>query len=203
MGRIAGATGAQTRQRLLRAAADVFARRGYDGTRVADIATEAGLSNSALYAYFASKAELLVGALRTHGRRPLEDMVAANPGRSIVDMFMRTGASLREAPDADRYLVIEALVAARHDPEVAASMTGYVRERADWMTGLVEQAQLRGEIDATVSARAIAHLATSLAIGSTLLTPDLHDVDDEEWTALLTRVVTSIARTTEQMGTRT
>ena len=81
MGRIAGATGAQTRQRLLRAAADVFARRGYDGTRVADIATEAGLSNSALYAYFTSKAELLVGALRTHGRRPLEDMVAADPQR--------------------------------------------------------------------------------------------------------------------------
>ncbi len=203
MGRIAGATGAQTRQRLLRAAADVFARRGYDGTRVADIATEAGLSNSALYAYFTSKAELLVGALRTHGRRPLEDMVAADPQRSIVDMFMRTGVGLREQPDADRYLVIEALIAVRRDPEVAASMTAYVRERAEWMTGLVEQAQLRGEIDATVSARAIAHLATALAIGSTLLTPDLHDVGDEEWTALLSRVVTSIARTEEQIGNRT
>ncbi len=201
MGRIAGATGAQTRQRLLRAAADVFARRGYDGTRVADIAAEVGLSNSALYAYFGSKAELLVGALRTHGRRPLADMVDANPGRSIVDLFMRTGAGLRERPDADRYLVIEALVAARHDPEVGAAMTDNVRERAEWMTGLVEQAQLRGEIDATVSARAIAHLATSLAIGSTLLTPDLHDVGDEDWTALLTRVVTSIARTEAQMGT--
>jgi len=203
VGRIAGATGAQTRQRLLRAAADVFARRGYDGTRVADIAAEAGLSNSALYAYFISKAELLVGALRTHGRRPLEDMVAADPQRSIVDMLMRTGVGLRERPDADRYLVIEALIAVRRDPEVAAEMTGYVRERAEWMTGLVEQAQLRGEIDATVSARAIAHLATALAIGSTLLTPDLHDVDDEEWTALLSRVVTSIARTEAQIGTRT
>ena len=201
MGRIAGATGAQTRQRLLRAAADVFARRGYDGTRVADIAAEAGLSNSALYAYFTNKAELLVGALRTHGRRPLAEMVAADPERSIVYLFMRAGVGLREQPDADRYLVIEALIAARRDPEVAASMTGYIRERAEWMTGLVEQAQLRGEIDATVSPRAIGHLATSLAIGSTLLTPDLHNVDDEDWTALLTRVVTSIARTAEQMGT--
>ncbi len=181
----------------------MFARRGYDGTRVADIAAEAGLSNSALYAYFASKAELLVGALRTHGRRPLAEMVAANPERSIVELFMRSGAGLTERPDADRYLVIEALVAARHDPEVATSMTDYIRERAEWMTGLVEQAQQRGEIDATVSASAIAHLATSLAIGSTLLTPDLHGVDDEEWTALLTRVVTSIARTEAQMGNRT
>jgi hypothetical protein len=36
MGRIAGVTAAETRERLLRAAADVFAERGYDGTRVAD-----------------------------------------------------------------------------------------------------------------------------------------------------------------------
>lgn len=203
MGRIAGANGVQTRQRLLRAAADVFARRGYDGTRVAEIAKEAGLSNGALYAYFTSKAELLLGALRTHGRRPLADLVAADPGQSIVDLFTRTGASLRERPEPDRYLVIEALIATRRDPEVAAAMADYVRERAEFVTGLIEQAQVRGEIDATVSAQAVAHLALSLAIGSTLLTPELHDVGDEEWTALLTRVVTSIARTQEQIGTRT
>lgn len=202
MARIAGANGAETRQRLLRAAADVFARRGYDGTRVADIAREAGLSNSALYAYFTSKAELLLGALRTHGRRPLADMVEADPSRPIVDVFLSAGAGLRETPQLDRYLVIEALVALRHDPEVAAAMTEYVRERADWMTGLIEQAQVRGEIDPTVSPRAVAHLATSLAIGTTLLTTDLHDVDDAEWTELMTRVVTSIARIEEQMGTR-
>ena len=38
-----GATAAGTRERLLRAAADVFGRRGYDGARVADIAGAAGL----------------------------------------------------------------------------------------------------------------------------------------------------------------
>ena len=41
MGRIAGVTAAETRERLLRAAAGVFAERGYDGTRVADIAAAA------------------------------------------------------------------------------------------------------------------------------------------------------------------
>jgi AcrR family transcriptional regulator len=55
MGRIAGVTSAETRARLLRAAADVFAARGYDGTRVADIAAAAGVSNSALYAHFGSR----------------------------------------------------------------------------------------------------------------------------------------------------
>jgi len=50
MGRIAGVTATETRERLLRAAAEVFAERGYDGTRVADIAAAAGVSNGAMYA---------------------------------------------------------------------------------------------------------------------------------------------------------
>jgi len=49
MGRIAGVTGAETRARLLRAAADVFAERGYDGTRVTEISAAAGVSNGAMY----------------------------------------------------------------------------------------------------------------------------------------------------------
>ncbi|HET7014110.1 MAG TPA: TetR family transcriptional regulator, partial [Streptosporangiaceae bacterium] len=55
MGRIAGVSPAETRERLLAAAAEVFAERGYDGTRVADIAAAAGVSNGALYAHFGSK----------------------------------------------------------------------------------------------------------------------------------------------------
>jgi AcrR family transcriptional regulator len=71
MGRIAGMAAAETRERLMRAAANAFAERGYDGTRVADIAAAAGVSNGALYAHFGSKAELLIAALRTYGRHVL------------------------------------------------------------------------------------------------------------------------------------
>src|SRR5919206_3124640 len=109
MARTAGATAADTRRRLLRAAADVFARRGYDGTRVSDIAEAAGLSNGAMYADFGSKAELLVGALRAHGRRLLADLLSADPSRSITDLLLVTGRSLRRRRDADGWLVIEAL----------------------------------------------------------------------------------------------
>src|SRR3981189_1981555 len=100
MGRIAGVTSAETRARLLRAAADVFAQRGYDGTRVADIAAAAGVSNSALYAHFKSKAELLVAALRPHGRRVLADLLAADPGRPITDVLLEVGRQLPRRRDA-------------------------------------------------------------------------------------------------------
>jgi AcrR family transcriptional regulator len=204
MGRTPGATAAGTRERLLRAAADVFAARGYDGTRVADIAEAAGLSNGALYAYFTSKADLLVGALRAHGRRLLADLVAADPSRSITDLLLVTGRRLRRRRDPDGYLVIEALVAARRDEDVAGQMRDYVRERADWLAGLVREAQARGEVDPALSPDAVAHLCLSLAVGTALVTPDLHDVDEQEWGAFLTRLVDALAptHTGEEKGSR-
>ena len=137
MGRIAGVTAAETRERLLRAAADVFAGQGFDGTRVARIAEAAGVSNGALYAHFASKADLLVDSLRTHGRGLLADLFAAEPDMPITDMLLLIGRRLTRRRDARGYLIVEALVAARRDEDVARPMHDYVGERAEWLAGLM------------------------------------------------------------------
>lgn len=193
VGRTPGASSASTRERLLRAAADVFGARGYDGSRVSDIAEAAELSNSAMYAYFGSKAELLVGALRAHGRRLLSDLVAAEPDRSITDLLLVTGRRLRRRRDADGWLVIEAMVAARRDPDVAGAMRGYVAERVEWLAGLVRKAQDAGELDPALQPSAVAHFCLSLAVGTALVAPDLDDVDEEEWAAFLARLVPALA----------
>src|SRR3984885_12896255 len=95
---------AEPRERLLGAAAEIFAERGYDGTRVADIAAAAGVSNGALYSHFASKAELLIQALRAHGRQMLADLFAADPDRSITDMLLVIGRWLPRRRDPQSYL---------------------------------------------------------------------------------------------------
>jgi AcrR family transcriptional regulator len=195
MGRIAGVTATETRERLLRAAAEVFAERGYDGTRVADIAAAAGVSNGAMYAHFASKAELMVDALRTHGRRMLADLFAADPDRSVTDLLLVIGRWLPRRRDPCGYLIVEALVAARRDEDVARPMRDYVGERADWLAELMLLAQHDGEIDPELSPNALAHFCLLLAMGSALVTPDLHAVDDQEWSALLGRLVMALART--------
>jgi AcrR family transcriptional regulator len=192
MGRTAGVTAADTRERLLGAAAAVFAERGYDGTRVADIAAAAGVSNGALYAHFDSKAELLVQALRTHGRRLLAELFAADPERSITELLLVIGRSLPRSRDRDD-LIIEGLVAARRDQEGAEAMGDYMGERADWLAGLMRIAQAGAELDSALSPDALAHFCLLLAMGSALVTPDMHAVDDAEWMALLSRVVTALA----------
>ncbi len=192
MGRISGVTAADTRERLLRGAADVFAQRGYDGTRVADIAAAAGVSNGALYAHFASKAELLVAALRAHGRRLLADAFAADPDQSVTDLLLLIGRWLPHR-HGKSHLLVEGLVAARRDEEVARPMRDYVGERADWIADLVRVAQAADEMDPGLSPNALAHFCLLLAMGSALISPDMHTVNDGEWAALLTRVLSALA----------
>src|SRR5438045_7713613 len=53
-----------TRERILAAAAEVFAERGYEGAAVSDIARRAGFTTGAIYGRFRDKAELLLEVVR-------------------------------------------------------------------------------------------------------------------------------------------
>ncbi|MEQ8691815.1 MAG: TetR family transcriptional regulator [Pseudomonadales bacterium] len=54
---------AQSRQRLIEAAASLFRKRGYDGVGVDELCGAAGLTRGAFYGHFDSKAELLSAVL--------------------------------------------------------------------------------------------------------------------------------------------
>jgi hypothetical protein len=90
---------------------------------------------------------------------------------------------------------VEALAAARRDADVAQQMRGYLGECAGRLAGLIRTGQAAGELDPALSPDAIAHFCMLLSMGSALIPPDLHPVGEEEWTALLLRVVTAIALT--------
>lgn len=50
---------AERRKTILRAAVDVFSKKGYHGCRIADVAREAGVAYGLVYHYFQNKDELL------------------------------------------------------------------------------------------------------------------------------------------------
>lgn len=52
-----------TKQRILGIARELFARQGYTGTSITDIARELGTSTAALYYHFPSKADILRGLI--------------------------------------------------------------------------------------------------------------------------------------------
>jgi AcrR family transcriptional regulator len=97
--RVGDAPPDSTRQRLLDAATQVFLEKGYEGTRVAEIARRAGLTTGAIYGNFGSKADLLTEALATGcetQHRLFLDVLALAPrdeaAAAAVDKALKAGA---------------------------------------------------------------------------------------------------------------
>lgn len=130
-------------------------------------------------------------------------MLAADPGRPVRDLLLLAGRRLTRRRDARGYLIIEALVAARRDEGVSRLMRDYMGERGDRLAELVRAGQAEGGLDPSLSPRALAHFCMLLAMGSALITPDLHAVDDEEWAALLARVAAGLAPAATPATTQT
>lgn len=83
----------QHRARILQRAVDAFARRGYPGASMADLAEECGASKAALYHYFPSKDALLFEALDAYTRRLLAvvetEQARALPAREELAAVVR------------------------------------------------------------------------------------------------------------------
>src|SRR3954467_2346063 len=104
-----------TRKRLIDAAAEVFAEKGYDGAGVQEIATRAGLTTGAIYGRFSGKAQLLHAAIEAQSTSELDELFASHDfdGR-ITDILTTVGAHLvTRRSTTEQALLLEAFVAAR------------------------------------------------------------------------------------------
>jgi AcrR family transcriptional regulator len=82
-------TGESTQERILRVAAEVFARKGYHGTGVAELGDAAGLKRGALYYHIGSKEDLLYNLSKRH----VEEALVR--GRTVVDSDLHPVDKLR------------------------------------------------------------------------------------------------------------
>jgi AcrR family transcriptional regulator len=187
-----------TRERLLDAAAEVFAEKGYERAGVQEIARRAGLTTGAIYSRFSGKAELLASAIDARTHFELDDLFAQHRFEgSAADVLTAVGAHLvqREPDDSNgRALLLEAFVAARRDPEVAAALKAHVAERADRLAALVEQAKVDGRIDAAFDTDAVVRFCHAVGLGFLLVEAiDLEMPEAGPWEALIARLVGSLA----------
>lgn len=66
--------GTSKRERILRAAIDVFAKNGYFNAKVSEIAKAAGVADGTIYLYFDGKEDLLTTIFREHTRGYLQSL---------------------------------------------------------------------------------------------------------------------------------
>lgn len=177
---------AATRQAILEAAELLFARRGYVGTSVAEIAREAGVSLKTVYAVFGTKAEVLRGLwnLRMRGDEDPVPMAKRPWYREIVDepdplrrltLVARNSRIVRERTAHVTEIVRQAAPA---DEQIAALWGRFQREFYELgVRGIVETLERDGVL--------AVDLTTAADIGWTLSHPDLYQllVRERGWSA--------------------
>jgi TetR/AcrR family transcriptional regulator, transcriptional repressor for nem operon len=90
-----------TRQRIIQAAGRRLKRDGIDGSGIATLMGDAGLTNGAFYAHFESKEDLVARALVDQLREQGERFDALPPGRDGLERLVRAYLSAEHRDDPD------------------------------------------------------------------------------------------------------
>jgi AcrR family transcriptional regulator len=189
----------QTRAKLIEAAAQVFAEKGYDRAGVQEISRRAGLTTGAIYGRFAGKAELLQAAIESRTTDELDDLFASHAfdGRA-TDILRVVGSHLvATPPEVDHEegaLLLEAFIAARRDAEVRESIQKLIEERAASLAELVEAAKVDGSVDADLDTQSVVAFCHAVGLGFLLYDAISYPMPEAmPWEQLITRLVAALA----------
>lgn len=182
-----------TRERLLEAAVDVFVEQGYEGARVQDIARSAGLTTGAIYANFRGKGDLLFDAIGARADTEMDAMLAEGRRRDVREFLELLGDRLFEARPGQP-LLIDAIAAARRDPELAGALRHRLDTREGVLVELVERAQRKRIIDPALDPRAFARFCLTLAMGALVMrTLQMPAPDGSAWHVIISRLLDAVA----------
>jgi AcrR family transcriptional regulator len=138
-----------TRERILSAAAQLFAEHGFARTSMPAIAALSGITAGAIYRHFTSKAELLLEVVK----RALEALPLSferSGGEHEAAMLPEVAARFTDpALTLLRQLSVEVHAAARHDPEVNKLLSAYNEMAMRRIRGLIESMPGASTRDAT------------------------------------------------------
>lgn len=149
------------RDAILRAATEVFARRGYFQSQVADIARAAGVAAGTVYLYFRSKDDLLVSIFERTMQETLAEGAAAIAGVTDPRERLRRTARLHlERLGRDRDLAVVFQVELRQSTKFMERFSStYLRDYLGVMRDTIAEGQAAGifrrEFNATIAAKAL------------------------------------------------
>jgi TetR/AcrR family transcriptional regulator, fatty acid metabolism regulator protein len=152
----------EKRRQILDGAIRVFARKGFHGARVGDVAEEAGVSHGLVYHYFASKDELLEAVFRETWNEVLEAITAVEQsGEPARDQLRQVTKILLRGwqNEPDRTAVIMREIA--RSPELQRLIADLTKPR-EAVERIIRSGQERGELRRDVDAR----LASTMFYGA-------------------------------------
>src|SRR6478736_8445643 len=160
-----------TRDRVLEAASEVFAERGFHGAAVEDICERAGFTRGAFYSNFSSKDDLVLELSRRHA----EDLVerirrASKREHATAEEVLRDvlAALADDSRSKERWLVLttEFTLHAIRDAAARRAWAAQQRRVRDELVTVVDEAVSRQGLSLPISTELFVRAAISLAQGS-------------------------------------
>src|SRR5213594_4940090 len=159
-----------SREQLMAAAIDCFARLGYQGTTIDRIARDAGVTKGAVYYHFRDKEELLfetvkdrIGGFEQH----VLEKVTPTPDaltrlREVVDacFFHATVSNHR------RFIITLMIEALDTNPRLSIEFRNILRRMRDFLADVVRDGQRRGTLRTGVSPEAAAAVIAGGIMGA-------------------------------------
>lgn len=182
LGRPVGASGEETRMRIIFATMKCVAEVGYARATIREIARMAKVTSASLYNYFPNKSELIKAtiAARAEFAMPLLRRAAEGPGDTvgrIEAVLDECGRLVRRYPDlaafewairADHGMILDA-------PEAAGQLgpdSGFTTFR-DLIEGLIDDANRAGELGEDADPQGVVEVIYALIFGLTELAATL------------------------------
>jgi TetR/AcrR family transcriptional regulator, cholesterol catabolism regulator len=152
-------TAVDSRQEILRTAARLFQKRGYDATSMNDVAAALKLSKGGLYHHFQSKDEILF-EIMNHAMQITQDRVL-NPVRSIAGPEERLRALIRlhmEVVLSPRDREITVMLHENHPlpPSLRRRINGRKKEYVHFLENLIAEIHKARRAPGKISPRAAA-----------------------------------------------
>jgi AcrR family transcriptional regulator len=142
-----------TRERILKAAEECFARYGYDGTGVAEICETAAVSKGALYHHFPSKQSIFVHLFEIWMRSFMNDMERIRDRAPSVPAALRSMARMTSvvfSTAAGRLpLFFEFLTKAAREPDIWQATTAPYHDFRRFFADLIRRGIREGSLAQT------------------------------------------------------
>lgn len=171
MPRISPDREAEVRERIIRAALEVFAEKGYRGATIADVVRRSGLSVGAIYTHFSGKEELFLHSCDHVSARGLEELATRLASAASTADRLRTAISLYIATidEFDGEAGQVALLAAWAEAEAEPGVREMLMRRRERLVGaahiLIQAGVTDGELPAWLDVDSIARALLAMLDG--------------------------------------
>ncbi len=160
-----------TRERVLEAASEVFAERGFHGATVEDICERAGFTRGAFYSNFSSKDDLVLELTRRHAEDLLDRIRAASKAEhaSAEEVLRDVLAALADdSRSKERWVVLttEFTLHAIRDATARRAWAAQQRRVRDEIAAVVDEAVGRQGLTLPMPTDVFVRVAMALTQGS-------------------------------------